>query len=167
LSNPDRGTQAVVRVYDTRCTRAEVGARACPLARKRPLSSEFQARYLEALRGHLELGRSSSREGAERIGSEALESGLQPLGMAKIHDAVVTELAAGMRDARSRRRVEARAGKFFTTAVARLASAPATSIEAANERRRLRAALDASGTELADVRRKLAGEVERRRYRER
>ncbi|MFA5265534.1 MAG: sensor histidine kinase [Opitutaceae bacterium] len=123
---------------------------------------ELSARYLTALRSHLDKD-SLGSDGAQDLGRAALDGGLVTLDLAIIHEKAVVALAEAFDFANARNGSIKRAGKFFTQALIPLEAAHRTTRETNLLLKQRNSVLRKITAKLARGNRRLEREIERRK----
>jgi signal transduction histidine kinase len=129
---------------------------------KRKLTG-LSRRYQAALRKHLKQGSQASSEPAQRLGRQAMATGLETLDLARIHEQALITLvlpsySPGTRDAMVRR-----AGTFFAEAITPIEKTHRTARDANVHLNKMIGTLNRRSADLADSNRQLKQEIAQRK----
>ena len=120
-------------------------------------------RYRAALRKHLKRGSQSSSEPAQRLGRQAMATGLETLDLARIHERALITLVLPGCSARSRDTMVRRAGTFFAEAITPIEETHRIAREANVRLNQMIETLHRRSTDLDDSNRLLKQEVAQRK----
>jgi signal transduction histidine kinase len=120
-------------------------------------------RYRAALRKHLKHGSQSSSEPAQRLGRQAMATGLETLDLARIHERALITLVLPGCSARSRDTMVRRAGTFFAEAITPIEETHRIAREANVRLNQMIETLHRRSTDLDDSNRLLKQEVAQRK----
>src|ERR1043166_6809116 len=120
-------------------------------------------RYHAALRKHLKQDSPASSEPAQRLGRQAMATGLETLDLASIHEQALIALVLPSYSARTRDRMVRRAGTFFAEAITPIERTHRTAQEANVHLNRTIEALHRRSADLDDSNRRLRQEIAQRK----
>jgi signal transduction histidine kinase len=120
-------------------------------------------RYQAALRKHLKQGSQASSEPAQRLGRQAMATGLETLDLARIHEQALITLVLPGYSARTRDTMVRRAGAFFAEAITPIEKTHHTAHDANVHLNRMIETLNRRSADLADSNRQLKREVAQRK----
>jgi signal transduction histidine kinase len=120
-------------------------------------------RYQAALRKHLKRGSRSSSEPAQRLGRQAMATGLETLDLARIHERALITLVLPGCSAMARDTMVRRAGAFFAEAITPIEETHRTAREANVRLNQMIETLHRRSTDLDDSNRLLKQEVAQRK----
>jgi signal transduction histidine kinase len=129
---------------------------------KRKLTG-LSRRYQAALRKHLKQGSQASSEPAQRLGRQAMATGLETLDLARIHEQALITLVLPSYSARSRDAMVRLAGTFFAEAITPIEKTHRTAREANVHLNQMIGTLNRRSADLADSNRQLKQEIAQRK----
>jgi signal transduction histidine kinase len=124
---------------------------------------ELSRQYLAALRKHLAKGPRANPNSAERLGRQAMSSGLGTLDLAKIHEHALIALLSSTSSLESGNGKVTQAAIFFVEALAPIEKTRRAAVENNNRLNRMNEVLSRRTVELATTNRHLQQEIVQRR----
>ncbi|MGA2221366.1 MAG: ATP-binding protein [Verrucomicrobiia bacterium] len=129
---------------------------------KRKLTG-LSRRYQAALRKHLKQGSQASSEPAQRLGRQAMATGLETLDLARIHEQALITLVLPSYSARTRDAMVRLAGAFFAEAITPIEKTHRTARDANVHLNKMIGTLNRRSADLADSNRQLKQEIVQRK----
>ncbi|MGD1020145.1 MAG: histidine kinase, partial [Verrucomicrobiia bacterium] len=120
-------------------------------------------RYQAALRKHLKHGLRAGSESAQRLGRQAMATGLETLDLARIHERALITLVLPGYSARTRDAMVRRAGRFFAEAITPIEKTHRTAREANIRLNQMIEMSNRRSADLADSNRQLKREITQRK----
>src|ERR1035437_7587970 len=120
-------------------------------------------RYQAALRNHLRQGSQASAAPAQRLGRQAMATGLETLDLARVHEQALIILVLPGYSARTRGVMVRRAGTFFAEAITPIEKTHRTAREANVRLNQMIETLNRHSADLADSNRQLKQEIVQRK----